>query len=66
MDSRLDTGYRNTRNDRTMLSSMMGREVMKLQAENTMEKRNLVRKMRGEPIQEDSLRIQHNIKINNR
>jgi hypothetical protein len=66
MDSRLDTGYRNSRNDRTMLSSMMSEEVKKFQAENTIQKRNLLRKMRGEPVQEDSLRILQNIKINNR
>ncbi|MDP2984853.1 MAG: LptF/LptG family permease [Candidatus Latescibacter sp.] len=66
MDSRLDTGYRNSRNDRTMLSSMMSEEVKKFQAENTIQRRNLLRKMRGEPVQDDSLRILQNIKINNR
>lgn len=66
MDSRLDIDYRNPRNDRTKLSSMMRNDVRQLQNGNIGLQRELQRKMRGEPVQEDKSRILQNIKINNR
>jgi lipopolysaccharide export system permease protein len=66
MDSRLDIDYRNSRNDRTKVSSMMKRDVIQLQKDNIGLNKELQRKIRGEPVQEDKARILNNIKINNR
>ncbi|MFA6472478.1 MAG: LptF/LptG family permease [Candidatus Latescibacterota bacterium] len=66
MDSRLDADYRNSRNDRTKLSSMMKKDVEKYQNDNIALHKELQRKMRGEPVQEEKARILQNININNK